>query len=129
MTMTMEHLAYAAHDTVALAAWYERVLGFAIVYESAGEPKAFFVQDANGMAIEIVPPGADGKTSDGLANHLAIWVDDFDAATRQIESQGVEFEPEASNEFFGGTRIAFFTDPEGHRIQIIWRRERLPGQG
>ena len=129
MTFTMEHLAYAAHDTSALAAWYKRVLGFDIVYESEGEPKAFVVQDANGMAIEIVPPGDDGKTADASANHLAIWVDDFDAAKDQIESRGVEFEPEVSNEFFGGTRVAFFTDPEGHRIQIIWRRERLPAQG
>jgi catechol 2,3-dioxygenase-like lactoylglutathione lyase family enzyme len=126
--ITIEHVAYAAEDTTELAHFYRDVLGFEIVYESAGEPKAYFVQDPNGMAIEVVPPGADGKTTDGVANHLALWVDDFDAAKKQLQAKGVEFEPEAANDFFGGTRIAFFTDPAGHRIQIIWRKQRLPNQ-
>lgn len=127
--ISIEHIGYAAKDTTALAKWYVQVLGFKVVYESEGEPKAFFVQDPNGMCIEIVPPGPDGVTTEGFANHLALWVDDFDAAKRELESRGVEFEPEMSNEFFGGTRIAFFTDPAGHRIQIIWRRNRIEGQG
>jgi len=123
--VTIEHIGLAANDTAALAKWYERVLGFEIIYESEGAVKAFFVQDANGMAIEIVPPGPDGNVIDAATTHLALWVDDFDTAKKELESRGVAFEPEMSNEFFGGTRIAFFTDPEGHRIQIIWRKERL----
>lgn len=29
------------------------------------------------------------------------------------------------NSYFGGTRIAFFTDPESHRIPIISREQGL----
>jgi len=122
---SMEHVALAARDTRALAQWYERVLGFKIVYESVRTPKAFFLQDKNGMAIEIVPPGQDGKVADAAANHLAIWVDDFDGASAELKKRGVALEPEMKNEFFGGTRIAFFNDLEGHRVQIIWRKIRL----
>jgi catechol 2,3-dioxygenase-like lactoylglutathione lyase family enzyme len=122
---TLEHAALAAKDTRALAKWYEDVLGFTIAYESETEPKAFFVQDSNGMAIEIVPPLADGNTVDANANHLAIWVDDFDKASEALKAKGVELEPELSNPFFGKTRIAFFNDCEGHRLQIIWRLKRI----
>ena len=123
--VTMEHTALAAKDTRRLAEFYRDVIGFEIIYESAGEPKAFFVQDANGMAIEIVPPGTDGSVQDCQATHLALVTEDFDATIAEFEAKGVEFEPQLSNEFFGGTRIAFFTDPEGHRAQIIWRKEAI----
>ena len=125
--ITIEHLALAAKDTRALAEWYRDVLDFTIAYDSGEKPPAFFVQDPNGMAIEIVPPGPDGEVVDANANHLALFVEDFDAAHALMKSRGVEFEPEMSNFYFGGTRIAFFNDPEGHRVQIIWRKERLGG--
>ncbi|HOF62071.1 MAG TPA: VOC family protein [Candidatus Latescibacteria bacterium] len=122
---SMEHVALAAKDTRTLANWYERVLGFKIVYESENEPKAFFLQDSKGMAIEIVPPLEDGNTVDANANHLAIWVDDFDRACADLSAKGVVLEPELTNPFFGKTRIAFFNDCEGHRLQIIWRVRRI----
>lgn len=125
---SIEHVALAARDTRALAEWYERVLGFKIVYESEKTPKAFFVQDENGMAIEIVPPGPDANVVDAKANHLALWVDDFDAASAELKRKGVALEPEMSNQFFGGTRIAFFDDIEGHRVQIISRKVRVGQQ-
>lgn len=81
------------------------------------------------MAIEIVPPGPDGAVVDAKANHLAIWVDDFDAASARLISRGVALEPEIRNSFFGGTRIAFFNDVEGHRLQIISRKTRVGKQG
>jgi len=119
---SLEHVALAAKDTRALAEWYRRVLGLKIVYESETTPKAFFVQDKNGMAIEIVPPGPDGSVVDAKANHLALWVNDFDAASTELKKRGVALEPEMRNAFFGGTRIAFFNDLEGHRLQIISRK-------
>jgi len=122
---SVEHVALAAKDTRALAKWYERVLGFKIVYESEKAPKAFFVQDKNGMALEIVPPGPDGKVVDENANHLAILVDDFDKASAELKAKGVALEPEHKSTSFGGTRVASFNDCEGHRLQIIWRGQRL----
>jgi catechol 2,3-dioxygenase-like lactoylglutathione lyase family enzyme len=125
---TIEHIGYAANDTAALANWYVEMLDFKIIFESAGDPKIYFVQDANGMVIEILPPGKDGVVTEGFSNHLALWSEDYDAEKKELESKGVVFEPEVSNEFFGGTKFAFFTDPEGHRIQIITRAIRLEGQ-
>jgi catechol 2,3-dioxygenase-like lactoylglutathione lyase family enzyme len=125
---TIEHIGYAANDPAALAKWYVDTLGFKIIFISASEPKVYFVQDANGMAIEILPPGKDGVVTEGFSNHLALWTEDFDAEKKELESKGVVFESEVSNEYFGGTKFAFFTDPEGHRIQIITRAIRLEGQ-
>lgn len=122
---SVEHAALAAKDTRALAQWYERVLGFKIVYESQKVPPVFFVQDKNGMALEIVPHTGEGTIADAHANHLALWVDDFEKASKELKAKGVALEPELKNEFFGGTRIAFFNDCEGHRVQIIWRKRRV----
>jgi len=124
--ITFEHVGIAAKDTRALAEWYVRVLGFKVVYDNKKQPiPTLFVQDAKGMAVEILPPPADGQVQDSRATHFALWVDDFDAAKKELEAKGVVLEPEMSSPSFGGTRIAFFSDPEGHRIQIIRRKQRM----
>ncbi len=125
--ITIEHIGLPAEDTRQLAEFYRDVLGFEIIYESDTEPPVFFVRDASGMSIEIVPPGPDKSASNAFMTHLALWTDDFDATLQELSAKGVRFEPEVSNEFFGGTRMAFFTDPGGHRAQIIWRKQKITG--
>src|ERR1039457_6039462 len=76
----LEHTAIASPDPRALARWYAAHLDFVINYEYAGN---YFVRAANGTMLEIIP----GKGSltppqfdDPGIRHLAIDVDDFDAA-------------------------------------------------
>ena len=124
--ITLEHIGIPARDTRRLAEWYRDKLGFKIIFDSKTDPPVFFVQDGNGMAIEIVPPGPDGKVENAHSTHFALISEDYEKTIAELEQKGIEFEPEMDNPFFGGTRIRFFTDPEGHRHQVIWRKESLP---
>lgn len=120
----IEHFAIASPNPKRLADWYAAYLDFEITYEYAGN---YFVQAQNGALVEIVP--AEGERSDvgtrtpGM-RHIAIAVDDFDAAYAQLKSQGVKFEGEPyTNE---GNRLVFFKDPDGNLIHLIRREKPLP---
>ena len=119
----IEHFAIASPNPKRLAEWYVANLEFEITFEYAGN---YFVQAKNGGLIEIIPGEGDrqasGLRAPGL-RHIAISVDDFDAAHRQLQSQGVKFEGEPySNE---GNRLVFFSDPDGNLLHLIKRPKPL----
>ena len=87
----LEHTAIASPDPEKLARWYVDHLGFAINYTYAGN---YFVKAANGTMLEIIPSEgsvAPQKMKDPGIRHLAIQVDDFDAAHAQLKQLGVKF--------------------------------------
>lgn len=124
MIKGIEHVAIASVDPQRLARWYVETLGFVINYNSG---RTVFVKAPNGMMIEIIT--AEGErapatqSSPGL-RHIALTVDDFDAAYRRLHAAQVEFvgEPTESK----GNRIVFFKDPEGNLLHLIQRAEPLP---
>lgn len=120
----VEHFAIASPNPKRLAEWYASTLEFEITYDYAGN---YFIEAPNGALIEIIP--AEGKRSEesvrspGL-RHIAITVNDFDGARRQLASQGVHFEGEPySNQ---GNRLLFFKDPDGNLLHLIQRETPLP---
>ncbi len=120
----LEHLAIASPNPKQLAEWYVETLGFRINFEYDGN---FFIRAADGGMIEIIPsqgsrPETGGRTP-GL-RHLAISVDDFDAAHRHLQSLGVAFagEPYVNQ----GNRLVFFTDLDGNLVHLIQREQTLP---
>jgi glyoxylase I family protein len=119
----IEHFAIASPNPSRLAEWYVANLEFKITFEYAGN---YFIQAGNGSLIEIIPAEGDrqmsGFRTPGL-RHIAISVDNFDAAHRQLQSQGVKFEGEPySNE---GNRLVFFSDPDGNLLHLIERAKPL----
>jgi|SRR5579884_1616434 len=119
----IEHFAIASPNPKRLADWYTANLEFEVTFEYAGN---YFVQAANGGLIEIVLAEGErpesGYRTPGL-RHIAILVDDFDAAYDQLASQGVKFEGEPyTNE---GNRLVFFKDPDGNLIHLIKRSKPI----
>ena len=120
----LEHTAIASPDPEKLARWYVDHLGFAINYTYAGN---YFVKAANGTMLEIIPsegPAAPQKMKDPGIRHLAIQVDDFDAAHAKLKQLGVTFvtEPYATQ----GNRLVFFADGDGNFLHLIHREKPLP---
>ncbi len=115
----LEHTAIASPDPERLAAWYVEKLGFVINYRYGGN---VFVKAPDGAMLEIIP--AEGERppqtlkTPGL-RHLAITVDDFDAAYARLKELGVEGLGEPLN--LQGNRLAFFTDADGNYLHIIHR--------
>ncbi|HTQ58031.1 MAG TPA: VOC family protein [Bryobacteraceae bacterium] len=120
----LEHTAIASPDPRALAEWYAAHLEFVINYEYAGN---YFVRAANGSMLEIIPargPQAPPRLDDPGIRHLAIDVEDFDAAHKRLAAAGVQFLSEPMNK--QGNRLLFFADRDGNILHLIQRERPLP---
>jgi glyoxylase I family protein len=121
----IEHFAVYADDPAELKDFYVTALGLHVIFESRGDPPAYFLADDHGMAIEVLgrPSGQSGVNQRWIC-HLAFWVDDVAAKRIDLEQVGIVFETETlvDND---DLKTAFFTDPGGNRCQIVWRRRRL----
>jgi glyoxylase I family protein len=121
----IEHFAIYGDAPVALKDFYVGALGMHVVFESGGDPPAFFLADDHGMAIEILgrPEGQAGVNQRWIC-HVAFWVDDVAAKRVELERLGIVFETETSVDN-DELKTAFFKDPGGNRCQIVWRKRRL----
>ena len=124
MFLGLEHTAIASPNPARLANWYVQHLGFWINYEYDGN---YFVRATNGTIIEIIPSEgerAPQKMKDPGIRHMAIAVEDFDAAHRDLKQRGVHFlgEPYVNQ----GNRLVFFSDGDGNILHLIHREKPLP---
>jgi glyoxylase I family protein len=119
----LEHTAIASPDPRKLAQWYVDYLEFTINFEYDGN---YFVRAANGTMLEIIRSEGDRaaqKMKDPGIRHLAILVDDFDAAQERLRHAGVEFLGEPVNN--KGNRLVFFTDGDGNLVHLVHRVKPL----
>jgi glyoxylase I family protein len=77
--------------------------------------------------LEIIPSEgerAPQKMKDPGIRHLAIAVDDFDAAHEDLKTKSVTFltEPFTTS----GNRLLFFADADGNILHLIEREKPLP---
>lgn len=118
----IDHPALACDDVVTLTKWYCEVLGYKVFAET---PKPIFIIEApDGTYIEMMPKDDTPRPVRAICtpgwSHLALRVNDMDAAMAALDKYDVQWEgPEF--EAVGGGRIRNFTDPEGNILQIVQR--------
>jgi len=123
MILGVEHAAIASADPHKLANWYVANLDFKI-FSSA--ETAVFIQARNRTLFEVILAERqlpEPELKDTGMRHIAIAVDDFNQAYLRLKSAGARFvtEPyEAS-----GNTVAFFKDPEGNFLHLIYRTTPL----
>ncbi|MDQ6701004.1 MAG: VOC family protein [Acidobacteriota bacterium] len=120
----LEHTALASPNPEKLAQWYVDHLDFHINYTYDGN---YFVKAANGTMLEIIPSEGErgsNKMKDPGIRHLAIAVDDFDAAQEELKKKQVSFLTEPLNN--KGNRLVFFSDLDGNIVHLIHRANPLP---
>ena len=120
----LEHTAIASPDPQKLAQWYVDTLEFTINFVYDGN---YFVKGANGSLIEIVPSrGGRGPNDfkDPGIRHLAIAVDDFEAALGALVRSGVKLLGEPVHN--QGNHLLFFSDLDGNILHLIAREKPLP---
>ena len=61
--------------------------------------------------------------------HIALGVPDAYAACDKIRAAGGQVTREAGPVKGGSTVIAFVTDPDGYKVELIERKENAPGAG
>jgi glyoxylase I family protein len=124
MFQGFEHTAIASPDPEKLGRWYVDHLDFTINFRYEGN---VFVKAPNGTLLEIIPSEgerAPQKMKDPGIRHLAIAVEDFDAASARLKALGVRFCTEPAN--LKGNRLVFFADGDGNYLHLIQRATPLP---
>lgn len=119
----IDHPAIAAEDLEALAQWYCDVLGYTKhFYEE--KKKVWILGAPDGTYIEMMQKdGSDRPDRTVLTpgfSHLALRVDDLDAAIRYLEAQHVHWIGDVVGAIGGGA-LRSFEDPEGNMLQVVQR--------
>jgi lactoylglutathione lyase len=73
--------------------------------------------------------GVDSYDLGTAYGHIALGVPDAYAAVEKIKQAGGNVTREAGPVKGGSTVIAFVTDPDGYKIELIQRAESAPGAG
>ena len=127
MILGFEHFAIAALDSRALADWYIKLFGLRVVFDNGEQPPKLLLKAPDGMVLEILPATGGAKTEYSLTaagfRHLAVMVDDYDAAEVHLKQHGVtEFIERRETET---GKLLFFRDPEGNILHLMWRKKPL----
>lgn len=127
MVKGIEHTAIASPEPERLAQWYVEHLGFTINYQSKTS-RTVFVKAADGSMIEIIeaarPATGASRMNDPGLRHLALTVEDFDAACQRLKDGGIPFLTEVVKK--AGNSTVFFTDPDGNILHLLHRETPLP---
>jgi lactoylglutathione lyase len=66
--------------------------------------------------------GVDSYELGSGYGHVAVTVDDLDAALVRLRDQGIQPEREPYTVRDGGSRLTFVRDPDGYRVELIEER-------
>ena len=122
----IEHFALFGDDLATLREFYEGVMGLRVIVDNSKAPvRGFFLADDGGSVLEVIerPPNTP-RPSARFSCHAAFLVEDYDASKADLIGRGAMFETdtEVVND---AMKTGFFNDPEGNRVQIVWRSRPL----
>lgn len=120
----IHHVAVICSDYQRSKQFYTEVMGFSIIREtfrSARNSYKLDLQIADGTAIELFsfpdPPARVNNPEACGLRHLALKVDDLDAAVADLEAKSIAVEPIRVDELTE-KRFTFFKDPDGLPIEL-----------
>jgi catechol 2,3-dioxygenase-like lactoylglutathione lyase family enzyme len=114
MITNLDYVAIPSQDAERLRTFYVETLGLRPDQQTATE---FWVADT---CFSIWEPAKFGMDFAPQKNaHLALHVDDVEAARAELEAKGVEFAGETLDT--GVCHMAFFTDPDGNDLMVHHR--------
>jgi|UniRef100_UPI0035AF5789 lactoylglutathione lyase len=126
--MRLLHTMLRVGDMQRSVDFYTRVMGMKLL-RTTDRPEqkyslAFVGYDSNPDQAEIELTynyGVDKYEMGGAYGHIALGVDDIYATCEQIRAQGGNITREPGPVKGGDTLIAFITDPDGYKIELIQR--------
>jgi lactoylglutathione lyase len=127
-TMRLLHTMLRVGDMQRSVDFYTRVMGMKLL-RTTDRPEqkyslAFVGYDSNPEQAEIELTynyGVDSYEMGGAYGHIALGVDDIYATCEKIRAQGGNITREPGPVKGGDTLIAFITDPDGYKIELIQR--------
>ena len=111
------HVAILTRNFAAMESFYTQTLGFPVTKRWDDVTIVFF--DIGSTTIELI--GRDtalaAGSPAGAIDHLALQVDDVDAAYQELLLKGVAIKSPPAN--FKEIRICFFFDPDGNTLELV----------
>jgi lactoylglutathione lyase len=83
---------------------------------TSGEAKIAVLDMGKGLIELVQRPGSPAAPPAGNWTHLAIHVPDFANMVKKLETKGLQLRKVTMGD---GAHIAFFTDPDGHTVEIM----------
>ena len=114
--LNMDHIGIAVKDLESASAFYESILGIKStgVEEVADQQVKVMFLPCGDCEVELLQSTAEGSAVDRFiakngegVQHVAIRVDDIDAALAELKEKGVRLIDETPRYGAGGARIAF----------------------
>jgi len=133
MRLRVDHIAIACRDVERMREWYERVLGFRVVFckppsqepPRAGEQATYLAgPEGSYVTLELMP--FDGEAAPGRKiftmgiSHIAFTVDDISSEEARLTSLGVAWLGDRAAATGGGS-VRSFLDLEGNILQLVER--------
>jgi lactoylglutathione lyase len=117
--MAILHTCLNVADAERSVEWYSENLGFEHSWGfESGDTTNLYVADEDGTELQLSETeGVEPDDVGDLWDHLAVGVEDVDAAFEAIDHHGVVQEP--SDQPAAGARTAFVKDPDGHVVELI----------
>lgn len=120
------HVAVYTRDIEESIAFYEKlggsVKGRGGVPAPEGEKKLALVS-FGGITLELIQSPGRMPLEEGNLPHVALLVDDLDAAAAAVRAAGVDTfvtpEKKVLPDLFGGLQNWFFTGPSGEQIELL----------
>ena len=120
------HVAIYTRDIGESAAFYEALGGEVTARGSVPTPggeKELALVSFGGITLELIRSPGPVQMGEGSIPHIAILVDDLDAAAAKIRAAGVDTfmtpEKKVLPDLFGGLENWFFTGPTGEQIELL----------
>ena len=120
------HIAIYAKDMDESIAFYEKIGGALQQRSSIPTPdgdKLLALVSFGGFTLELIQSPVPVSMAEGNIPHIAVYVDDLDAAAAKIKAAGVDTfltpEKKVLPHLFGGLENWFFTGPSGEQIELL----------
>ena len=120
------HVAIHTKNMDESIAFYEKIGGTLSQRASIPTPegdKLLALVSFGGITLELIQSPTEAPMTEGCIPHIAIYVDDLDAAAAEIKAAGVDTfmtpEKKVLPELFGGLENWFFTGPSGEQIELL----------
>lgn len=116
---TINHVGVPTADRAASLGFYRDLLGLEVIPHQIDGNSLVWTRALDGSMVHLIEPrdpDAAFDPRDGRA-HVALQVDDFDAALAAVQSAGLEI-TSGPGERHNGQRYFFVNDPDGNRIEI-----------
>ena len=109
----VNHVAIPISDRRKTLPFYRDLLGLKVIPSMVDNPGVIWTELEDGSMVHTVEPNEQGQPS---VNHVALEVEDFDAAVQALTEAGVEILRQGVRH--DGQRFLFVDDPDGNRIEL-----------